>query len=74
MNPSRTARTGRTYTGHQLTPAELAAFQAITERIDALPLSARASRAALIDRRARLLRSLSKRTRHHRHSPVQPAT
>jgi hypothetical protein len=56
MNPARTARTGRAYTGRQLTPAELALFQSLTVRIDALPLTAKASRDALIDRRARLIR------------------
>jgi hypothetical protein len=63
----RTLRTGRTYTGHQLNPAELAAYAALTARIDALPTSARESRRVLIDRRARLLRATALPSRHHRH-------
>lgn len=63
----RTQRTGRTFSGYQLTPAELAAYAALTARIDALPTSARESRKALTDRRARLVRSVAMTARHHRH-------
>lgn len=56
MNPARTLHTGRSYTGRALAPAELAAFRALTERIEAIPPSMAAARAALIRRRARLAR------------------
>lgn len=56
MNPARTLQTGRSYTGRALTPAELAAFRALTERIEAIPPSMAAARAALVARRARITR------------------
>ena len=42
--------------GRAITPAQASAWQALTDRINALPRSAKASRSVLIDRRAAILR------------------
>ncbi len=55
-----------TRTGYLIDAATAAAYNDLTDRIDALPTGCSTSRAALVDRRARLLKNLARTAPHHR--------